>query len=46
MIDIFELKNEINFFIELCTTKMSESKFREVVHISSLFPEILGKIES
>ena len=46
MIDIFELKNEINFFIELCATKMSESKFREVVHISSLFPEILGKIES
>ena len=46
MIDIFALKNETNFFSELCATKMAESKFREVVHISSLFPEILGKIES
>ena len=46
MIDIFCLKNEIEFFKDLAELKISEEKFRDVVFIYSLFPEILDKLES
>jgi hypothetical protein len=44
MIDIFDLKNEKKFFLELSEMKMKEEKYREVVHIISIFPEIMSKM--
>jgi hypothetical protein len=46
MIDIFCLKNEIEFFKDLAELKISEDKFRDVVFIQSLFPEILDNLDS
>jgi hypothetical protein len=44
MIDIFGLKNELKFFLELSEMKMKEEKYREVVHIFSIFPEIMSQM--
>ena len=41
MIEIFSLKNEMQFFKELAEQKIKEEKYRDVVHLKSLFPDIL-----
>lgn len=46
MIDIFSLKEETEFFHKLALDKMAEDRFREVVHITFLFPDLLFKLEA
>ncbi len=46
MIEIFGLKNETQFFIDLIKLKMTEEKYRDVVLIQKIFPEILVHLES
>ena len=44
MIDIFGMQKDTTFFYELAQTKMMEEKFREVVFICQLFPEVFDEI--
>ena len=46
MIDIFGFQNEYNFFLDLAKQKMTEEKYRDIVHISNLFPQVLENFES
>jgi hypothetical protein len=41
MIDIFGLGGELAFFKELATLKIAEQKYRDVVVLKSLFPDLL-----
>ena len=45
MIQIFNLQNEDEFFHSLALQKISEEKFRDLVFLTSIFPQILEKIE-
>ena len=45
MIDIFKMKDDIEFFASLCESKMKEEKFREVVFICDLFAEIMHELD-
>lgn len=41
MIDIFGFQNEYAFFLDLAKQKMTEEKYRDMVMIADLFPQIL-----
>lgn len=46
MIEIFGLKNEQLFFLDLIKGKMVEEKYRDIVIIQTIFPDMLENFES